>query len=367
MADDFVDKLPRPLAAAFLLVRDTVVEFGQDKASRLAAALAYYAAFSIAPLLLVVIAVVGLFWEAEEASVQARLIDELAGLIGPDGAGVIRTMLESTSDTGTGTIATIAGVAGLVWGATRLFAQLQGALNDIWNVQPKPGGGIMRFVMTRVLSFSMVLVLGLLLLLALVVSAMVAALNDFLVEYLPIPISLLEIGNHVIAVAVITLLFAAIYRILPDVDVRWRDVWVGAFITAVMFNLGKYGISIYLATTATASAYGAAGSFVLLLLWIYFSSIIFFFGAEFTQVYARHFGRRIKPAAHAIHVAPMTAGVVDEARDEESRDDESRDARPPQPARTVPAAPDDLRIPIWKRALPLVAAFLVGRMMTKKD
>ncbi len=357
---DVVDKLPRPLANIFILLRDTALEFTRDKASRLAAALAYYAAFSIAPLLLVVIGLVGFFWEAEEASVQARLMTELSDLIGSDGADAIRMMLENTASTGSGTIATLAGVAGLIWGSSRLFAQLQGSLNDIWNVKPKPGRGILGFVITRTLSFSMVLVLGFLLLVALVVSALLAALNDFIADYVSLPVVFLEITNHALAVAIMTVLFAAIYKILPDAEVRWRDVWVGGLITAILFNLGKYGISIYLSTTATASTYGAAGSFVLLLLWIYFSSIIFFFGAEFTQVYARHFGHRIEPSSHATRVEPIESVL------------EAPEDRPPQP--TIQPQPHPIvheqeitKRPMWKRALPLVAGFLMGWMFTKSD
>ncbi|MFW5973112.1 MAG: YihY/virulence factor BrkB family protein [Bacteroidota bacterium] len=360
MAKAFKDRLPGPLRTAFVLLQGTIKEFGEDKASRLSAALAYYAVFSLAPLLLVVIAVVGFFWGAEEQAVQARMMDELSGLIGTEGASVIRTMLESAADPGTGIIATIAGIGGLLWGSTRLFAQLQGALNDIWNVAPNPERGIMGFVSTRILSFGMVLVIGLLMLMALVVSALLSALRDQAAEYFPASATVLEIANYGIALALITLLFAAIYRYLPDVEIAWRDVWVGALITAILFSLGKYGISVYIGSTSTAGTYGAAGSFVVLLLWVYFSSLIFFFGAEFTQVFARHYGHRIEPSEHAVRVEMLTAGQLIATRHAVP----SPAVRPGSPAAVRPTTE---KPQLWKRALPFVAAFIAGAILFRRD
>ena len=360
MAEAFVDRLPRPLAVVFILTRDTIVEFGRDKAARLAAALAYYAAFSIAPLLLVVIGLIGFLWEGEEAAVQARLMAELADLIGPEGADLIRTMLDNTTSTGSGLVATIAGIAGLVWGSSRLFAQLQGSLNDVWKVKPVPGRGILGFVVPRGISFSMVLVLGLLMIMALVASALLSALNEFLDEIVPLPIVVIEFGNHALAIVVMTVLFAAIYRFLPDAEVRWRDVWVGALLTAILFNLGKFGISTYLSTTATTSTYGAAGSFVLLLLWIYYTSMIFFVGAEFTKVYARHYGRRIQPSENAVSIRSVDSLL------------QHYEDRPPQP--TVSVRPSSSTVvqtqtkrPFWRRAMPLMVGFLLGWLFSKND
>lgn len=369
----FVDKLPRPLRTAFILIRDTLSEFGQDKAARIAAALAYYAAFAIAPMLLVVIGVVGLFWGASESDMQARILAEISGMIGEDGASVIGTMLENTSDTGTGIVATIAGIGGLIWGATRLFAQLQGALNDIWNVAPKPGRGIMKLVTTRVLSFGMVLVVGLLMLVAMVIGTVVTALRDTLTQYVPGSAIVIDIANILIPLLLMTVLFAAIYRYLPDAEVRWRDVWMGAFITAILFSLGRYGIGFYLANSSTASTYGAAGSFVLLLLWIYFTSMIFLFGAEFTQVWARHHGHRIQPTEHAVRVptiADIESGELVAIADPE---DIPATVAPDSPSSSTSAVPHHIpdppsrKSPVWKRAVPIVAAFLLGRMLTRKD
>jgi membrane protein len=355
--DKYIDKLPKPAAESVYLIKGALEEFGEDNAARLAAALAYYAAFSLAPLLLVIIALVGFFWESEEADVQARLMDELGDVIGSDGAAAIQTMLEASTQAGGGLIATIAGIAGLIWGATRIFAQLQGAMNDIWDVRPKPDRGIMNFISTRIVSFSMVLVMGLLLLMAFVLSAVLTAAGDVIADYLPFTNVAIQLINHGLALAIITLLFAAIYRFLPDVEIEWRDVWVGAFITAVLFNLGKFGISVYLGTTSTASMYGAAGSFVVLLLWVYFSAMIFFFGAEITQVYARRYGHKIEASPHSYRVQTIARSKV-QAYEKAYKENGQL---------TVVETKVTAKRPLWKRALPVAAAFIAGRMLFRKN
>lgn len=356
--EKYIDKLPKPLAETVYLLKGALEEFGEDNAARLAAALAYYAAFSLAPLLLVIIAMVGFFWQSEEAQVQARLMDELSEVIGADGAGAIQTMLEASTQAGGGIIATIVGVGGLIWGATRIFAQLQGAMNDIWDVRPKPDRGIMTFISTRLVSISMVLVMGLLLLMAFVLSAVLTAAGDVIAEFLPFTNLAMQLINHGLALAIITVLFAAIYRFLPDVEIQWRDVWVGAFITALLFNLGKFGISVYLGTTSTASMYGAAGSFVVLLLWVYFSAMIFFFGAEITQVYARRYGHKIEASPHSFRVQTVPVAKV-QAYEQALAEDNGRAAAV---EKTVV-----MKKPMWKRALPVAAAFLAGRMLFRKN
>lgn len=352
--DKYIDKLPRPLSETIYLLKGSLQEFGDDNASRLAAALAYYAAFSVAPLLLVIIALVGFFWQTGEADVQARLMDELGEAIGTEGAAAIQTMLEASTQAGGGLIATIAGVGGLIWGATRIFAQLQGALNDIWDVRPNPDRGVMNFISTRILSFGMVLVMGLLLLIAFVMSAIVTAAGDMISEHLPYSSLMIQVVNHGLSLAIIAVLFAAIYKYLPDVEIAWRDVWVGAVITAVLFNLGKYGISVYLSTTSTASMYGAAGSFVLLLLWVYFAAIIFFLGAEITQVYARRYGHKIEASPHAHRIHPITTDQL-VAFEKASV---IANTRP-----TILEKEIAVKTPLWKRTLPVVAAFVAGRIL----
>lgn len=279
------------------LLKETVQEWQQDKASRLAAALAYYTVFSLAPLLVLVIAIAGSIFGTESA--RNQLTSQIQGLVGSSGAEVVTSALENASQPGAnqGVIASAISIALLIFGASGVFVQLQDSLNTIWNVEPKPGQGIVYFIQKRLLSFSMILVIGFLLLVSLVVSTALAAFSGFLNQGLA---GLSWLLNFVISIGLITLLFAAIFKYLPDAKIGWKDVTVGAFITALLFNLGKYLLGLYLGNSSFASTYGAAGSLVVLLAWIYYSAQILFFGAEFTQVYARRFGSRIMPDKHAV-------------------------------------------------------------------
>ena len=272
----------------WLLLKETFSEWSEDKASRLAAALAYYTIFSIAPLLIIAIAVAGLAFGQEAA--RGQLDRQIQGLVGQQSAELIQTMVESASKPTSGIIATVIAIATILFGASGLFGQLQDALNTIWEVEPKPGRGILGIIKDRFLSFTMVLGIGFLLLVSLVLSALLSALDPYLTDLLPGSIYLLQILNFVISFGVITLLFAMIYKILPDVKIAWSDVWIGAAVTSLLFALGKFLIGLYLGNSSAGSAYGAAGSLVILLLWIYYSAQILLFGAEFTQVYAKKYG-----------------------------------------------------------------------------
>jgi membrane protein len=259
----------------FELFKKTWTEFAADKAQRLAAALAYYTLFSIAPLLLIAIAIAGLVFGRSQA--QAQIIAQLHTLMGPAGSKAIEEMLVSAAKPKTGTLAIVIGFATLLFGAAGVFGQLKDAMNTIWNVPEKKSGGIMAMVKERFLSFAMVLGVGFLLLVSLVIDAALSALDSALWQ----PIQLL------VSFAVVTVLFAMIFRFLPDVRVEWRDVWFGASFTSLLFVLGKFALGLYLGKSAIGSSYGAAGSLVVLLVWIFWSANILFFGAEFTQVYAR--------------------------------------------------------------------------------
>lgn len=272
----------------WVLFKETFSEWSEDKASRLAAALAYYTVFSIAPLLIIAIAVAGLVFGQEAA--RGQLDNQIQGLVGQQSAELIQTMVESASKPTSGIIATVLAIATILFGASGLFGQLQEALNTIWEVEPKPGRGILGIIKDRFLSFTMVLGIGFLLLVSLVLSALLSALDTYLTDLLPGSIYLLQILNFVISFGVITLLFAMIYKILPDVKIAWSDVWIGAAVTSLLFALGKFLIGLYLGRSSAGSAYGAAGSLVILLLWIYYSAQILLFGAEFTQVYAKKYG-----------------------------------------------------------------------------
>ena len=285
----------------WLLAKDAGSQFMEDKAPRLGAALAYYTIFSLAPLLVIVIAIAGLVFRRE--AVAGQLAAEMQNLIGEQGAKAIEDMVASASKPQAGAIATIIGVAMLLFGAMGLFGQLQDAMNTIWEVQPKPGRGIMGFLRDRLLSLSMVLGTAFLLLVSLVITAALSALSGIFGNWQG---GLIGQGvNALVSFAVISLLFAMIYRFLPDAKIAWRDVWLGAAITALLFVLGKWLIGLYLGHASVGSAYGAAGSLAVLLVWLYYSAQIFLYGAEFTKAYANRFGSRIVPSENAVRVTDL--------------------------------------------------------------
>lgn len=294
--------------AVLELFKETFMEWSEDKAPRLAAALAYYALFSLAPLLIIVIAIAGVLFG--EQAVSGQIFAQIQGIVGPEAARAIQDMVANADQPATGLVAGVVGLATILLGASGLFGQLQDALNTIWEVAPKPGRGIMATVRERFISFTMVLGVGFLLLISGVLSAAVTAVGPSLGNVVggsSIPLRVLDV---LISFVVITVLFAMIYRILPDVDIAWGDVWIGAAMTSLLFALGKYAISFYLAHSSTASSYGAAGSLVVMLVWIYYSAQILLLGAEFTQVYAHRYGKEIRPADNAV-------ALTEEARAEQ--------------------------------------------------
>lgn len=285
------------LKAIGLLFKETFVQWQEDKVPLLAAALAYYTVFSIAPLLVIAIAIAGLAFGPEAA--QGLIVSELKHLIGIEGAEAIQALLQNAYKPQSGTIAGLIGVATLLLGASGVFAQLKESLNIIWHVSPKPGRGVIGFIKDRVLTFAMVLAIGFLLLVSLIVSATLAAIGQWVNSWLAIPVSVWHWIDGLVSFSTIALLFALMYKILPDAKVAWGDVWIGAAITSLLFTAGKFLIGLYLGNSGIASAYGAAGSFVIILIWIYYSAQILFWGAEFTQVYANRFGSRIVSRALA--------------------------------------------------------------------
>ncbi|WP_346290063.1 YihY/virulence factor BrkB family protein [Sphaerothrix gracilis] len=282
------------------LLKETFKEWQEDDASRLAAALAYYTVFSLAPLLILVIAIAGMVFDASAA--REQIVNQIQGLVGADGASVIETAIENANRPGSnsGLIATLISLGILLFGASGVFVQLQASLNQVWNVKAKPTEGLMNLIRKRFLSFAMILVIGFLLLVSLVLSAALSALSAFLNSWIGNLSWLWQLINIALSIGVITLLFAMIFKYLPDVKVTWRDVTTGALITAILFTLGKFLIGLYLGNSSFGSTYGAAGSIVILLAWIYYSAQILFFGAEFTQVYARRYGSQIVPDEHAV-------------------------------------------------------------------
>jgi membrane protein len=295
----------------WFLVRDTFDGWLNDKAPTLGAALAYYTIFAVAPLLIIVIAVASLGFGQEAA--QGQIIAQIEDLVGENGAKAVQAMLDSARQNETGMVATIIGVITLIVGSTGVFVQLQDSLNIIWKVAPKPGHWMRGILQVRLVSFVMVVAIGFLLLVSLVLSAALAALGKSFHYVLPLPEFVLHALNLVVSFCVITLLFAMIYKVLPDAKISWNDVWIGAAVTSLLFSVGKFLIGLYLGKSGVASAYGAAGSLVIILVWVYYSTQIVLLGAEFTAVYATRFGSRIVPAEHAVSVqeqlCPREAGA----------------------------------------------------------
>ncbi len=285
----------------FKLVKETFSEWQEDNVPLLAAALAYYTLFSLAPLLVIAIAITGAFFG--EAAAQRDIAGQIQGMVGKDGAEAIQAMIQNANKPSAGgAIATLFGVVTLVLGASGVFGQLQTALNTIWEVKPKPGRGLKSFLKSRFLSFAMVVVIGFLLLVSLVLSAVLAGISNFFGSFLPALTVLGVVLNFVLSFAVTTVLFAAIYKFLPDVKVPWSNLWVGAAVTSLLFSIGRFLIGLYLGNSAVGSTYGAAGSLIVILIWVFYSAQILLIGAEFTQVYSKNRGLPIEPSPHAIRV-----------------------------------------------------------------
>lgn len=293
---------------ALNLLKGTVTEWREDKVPLWAAALAYYTIFSLAPLLILAIAIAGAAFGEDAA--RGEIVRQIQGLIGRQGAEAVQTMIENASQPGSGgTIATIFSIATLLFGASGVFGQLQEALNTIWEVKPDPSRGVKTMVYSRFLSFAMVLVIGFLLLVSLILSAVLAGISTYFSNLFPILASFGQVINFVVSFGVTTLLFALIYKVLPDVRIPWSDLWVGAAVTSLLFSIGRYLIGLYLGNSGVGSTYGAAGSIIVVLFWVYYSAQIILLGAEFTQVYAKFHGSRIVPAKHAVPIDEGGDGV----------------------------------------------------------
>jgi membrane protein len=286
------------------ILKRTFADFGEDNGTRLAAALSYYTVFSLPPLL--VLLLIALSAVLDPQDVRGLLEGQVGSLLGPAGSEQIATVLEQADrpDTSRGLAAAL-GIGALLFGAVGAFVELQNALNRVWEVEPDPErGGVKRFISQRIMSFGMLLTIAFLLLVSLVLSAALSAFGDALGRMLPDAFSgvVLQAINFVVSLGVITLLFTLLFRYVPDAEIAWRDVWVGALATAVLFTIGKFALGIYLGRSEPGSAFGAAGALALLLVWIYYSAIIVFLGAEFTQAYATERGAGIAPADGAVRV-----------------------------------------------------------------
>src|SRR5213595_218219 len=283
------------------LLKQTFSEWLEDKAPQLGAALAYYTVFSLAPLILVLLAVVGLLFHNDPGAWN-KLTEQMGAFLDKGGVEMVRNIAQKASQPSKGVLATVIGVLLALFGASGVFGQLQDALNTVWGVKAKPGGGIWGFLRSRFLSFAMIGGICFLLLVSLTLESLLKGFSHYVQSVLPGGIVVAMTVYVAFDFAVIVLLFAMIFKFLPDVKIQWRDVWIGAVMTAVLFGVGKWALGFYLGSGTAGSAYGAASSLITLLLWVYYSSQILLFGAEFTQVYSTRAGRAIKPAKYAVRV-----------------------------------------------------------------
>jgi membrane protein len=289
------------LANAWIVLKDTFNGFLDDRCLKLSAALAYYTIFSLAPLLVLIMSLASIF--LGEEAINGHIFGQINGLVGNDAAKQIQDMIKSVGLSGKTNTALAIGIITLLIGASSIFVEIQDSVNLIWRVKAKPKQGWLKLLKDRLLSSSLVVSLGFLLLVSLVVNGLVLALGDQISRFLPgLGEYVLSAINLLISTAVVAVLFGVIFKVLPDAKIAWKDVWYGAIFTAVLFMLGSYLIGVYIDTTATGSAYGAAGSMIVLLTWIYYIAAILYFGAEFTLAYANHFGIKIAPAKNAVYI-----------------------------------------------------------------
>jgi membrane protein len=287
----------------FSLLKQTFQEWLQDKAPQLGAALAYYTVFSLAPLILVLLAIIGVLFRDDPAGAWDKITQQISYFLDPSAMQLVQNIAQKASQPGKSTIATVIGITLAVFGASGVFGQLQDALNTIWGVKAKPARGIWGFLRARFLSFAMVAGICFLLLVSLAIEALLKGFSRYVQSMLPGGIVIAVTVYLVFDFAIVALLFAMIFKFLPDVKIQWRDVWIGAFMTAILFGIGKWLLGLYLSSGVAGSAYGAASSLITLLLWVYYSSQILLFGAEFTQVYAARAGRELEPNEYAVRVS----------------------------------------------------------------
>lgn len=350
-------------ADLFTLLREAFLAFGQDKAPRLAAAIAYYAMFSIAPLLLLAVAVAGRFLT------DSAVLDQLfgpAGLVsqnlGTDTAEFLRGLIKPDSLLKGSLVATIAAFVTLFMGATGLFVQVQDALNSMWGADPAPPQGIVNILWTRVKSFLMIIAIGLLLIVFLGLNTYLSAIAQTLGDTIGAGAFFVRLGTALLSTLFLAPVFAGVYKVLPDVKLQWHEVWVGGFFTSTLFTLGQLGIGLYLGQAAPGSAFGAAATLIVLLLWIYYSAMIFFFGAEVTWVYSQKFGTHAGGAANTAKKEALAAQGVDIDPTESAQERDAKDAaeRPAQDARGRVLG---VAVPTLPRVLKQVPRREEGRML----
>ncbi len=289
---------------AFRILKDTFNGFLDDRALKFSASLSYYTVFSLAPLLLLMISLAGVFFGRE--AIQGRVFGEINGLIGNEAAAQIQEIIRNMELSGETNLAVVISAITLLIGATSVFGEIQDSINIIWRVKAKPKRGWLKLIKDRLLSSSLIVGLGFLLIVSLIINGVMVALSDWLKTYFPdVTVIIFQVGNVVISFLVIMTLFGVIFKVLPDAKIAWKDVRAGAFFTACLFMLGRFLIGLYIDMTSTGSAYGAAGSLIVILVWVYYTAAILYFGAVFTRVYAEYMGARIEPADYAVYVEQL--------------------------------------------------------------
>src|SRR6186997_756207 len=287
---------------SFGLFKQTFSEWLEDKAPQLGAALAYYTVFSLAPLILVLLAIIGWIFQNDPAGAWKKVTQQMSYFLDKSAVDIVQNIAQQAAQPTKGLLATMIGILLALFGASGVFGQLQDALNTIWGVKAKPGAGILGFLRLRFLSFAMVGGVCFLLLVSLTFESVLKGFSHYVQAVLPGGIVIAMAVYWIFDLAVVILLFAIIFKFLPDAKIQWRDVWIGAGMTAIFFAVGKWALGLYLGSGSAASAYGAASSLITLLLWVYYSSQILLFGAEFTQVYANQAGRRVQPSKYAVPI-----------------------------------------------------------------
>lgn len=294
----------------FHLLKNTASAFSEDNCVKLSASLSYYTIFSIGPLLVIIISLSAFFYGRE--AVQGRLYGQISGLIGSEAAVQIQEIIKKSQHANKSFVGTIIGTVVLVIGATGIFTEIQDSINYIWSLRAKPKRGIIKYLINRLLSFSLIVSLGFLLIVSLVISALLDVLNDRLTLYFPhTTIYIFNVLNFIILIIIISVLFSIIFKVLPDGKIKWKDAFIGAGFTAVLFIIGKAGIGFYLGRANLGATYGTAASVVIILAWVYYTSIILYFGAEFTKVYALEYGGGIIPNETAVFIIKREAKEIE--------------------------------------------------------
>jgi len=305
----WISEMNKKLGKIFLLLKNSVKRYQRDDPVKLSGNTAYFTVFAMAPIIIIIISVIGILMGKE--NIQEKVFSELGGLIGEQGTEYVESLISNYQNTRRNVAGTIIGFIVFIFTSTTFFTILQKSLNDIWRIRVKPSRNLLKSFYNRLISFGMILSLGFIMLVSLLIDAGLSILSQYLRELIPdLAVTLLRIGNFIITFGIIMVIFAMIYKFLPDAYIKWNVTWTGAFITTLLFIAGKELIGLFLGTSNIGLMYGAAGSLVIILLWVYYASMIFFFGAEITQQYAEMYGHRIIPKEYAVKV------VIDEVETE---------------------------------------------------